>query len=74
LGLADALTAWLADLWPGPGSIDSPGGATTAAVQALGGDIDPNGQPGVQSLGSCSDPAGAPTVKPQLGCDIDPSG
>jgi hypothetical protein len=63
--LFHALTAWLADLWPGSGLVSAPApacassGAETSAEPQLGGEIDPN----------CG-----PTVEPQLGCEIDPNG
>jgi len=76
----DALMAWLAGLWPGVRTAEGP----SAGVQALGGDIDPSGQPvatseeiptaDVQALGGDIDPSGQPTVTPQLGWDIDPDG
>jgi len=87
--LLDALTAWLAALWPGTGSPSTP----ESVWEALGGVLDPDGAPQLASapapepqsiseaLGSVLDPGGAPqsasdlpTATAQLGPDADPDG
>jgi hypothetical protein len=60
--LFDALTAWLATLWPGTGAPPEP----QSAWGPLGSDLDPGGAPQPTS--------GGPTATPQLGPDADPDG
>jgi hypothetical protein len=63
--LFQAVTAWLAALWPGA----SPATAPAAAWAALGAGPTAGPQPG-----SGADPDGGPTVEAQLGPDADPNG
>jgi len=57
-----AVTAWLAALWPGAG----PASALAPAWEALGSGLDPDGTPKNADSG--------PTDKPQLGSGLDPDG
>jgi hypothetical protein len=62
--LFDALTAWLATLWPGTGPPPAP--EPQADWGPLGPVADPGGAPQPES--------GGPTGRPQLGPDADPDG
>lgn len=61
--LLQQLTAWLAGLWPGKGSVESEG--PSASSQRLGPRLDPDGAPASDD---------DPTADPQLGIDADPDG
>jgi hypothetical protein len=65
----DAVAAWVAGLWPGSVAASAP----TAAPQALGGDIDPDGT-AAESRGAGTSLGDGPTVEPKLGGYVDPSG
>jgi hypothetical protein len=69
--LFDALAAWLAALWPGPGAVSTP----TAGWQAPGGELDSSGEttPRAQHVPGL-DPMGEPTPQPQHGSELDPNG
>ncbi|HSL81239.1 MAG TPA: hypothetical protein VLF66_00600 [Thermoanaerobaculia bacterium] len=66
-GLLDALTDWLAALWPG----GAPGELPTPSRASVGGDDDGSAGPAVGSAGESSDDL---TANPQLGGDLDPDG
>lgn len=61
--LIEALTGWLASLWPVPGSSE----ARAPAWAATGAEVEPH-NPG--EAGTDDDP----TAEPQLGAEIDPDG
>jgi hypothetical protein len=63
--LFQALTAWLAALWPGGGPTLT--SAPAWAASAAGPTVEPQ-------LGGEIDPNGGPTVEPQHGIDLDPNG
>ncbi|HUP41844.1 MAG TPA: hypothetical protein VM599_01400 [Thermoanaerobaculia bacterium] len=65
--LLDALSAWLAALWPGA----APGGAPAAGWSTVGAGGEPTPEP---QLGSELDPYGGLTPEPQLGSVGDPDG
>ena len=60
--VVQAVTAWLAALWPGAG----PASALAPAWEALGSGLEPAGTPKKTD--------GGPTAEPQLGPVLDPDG